>query len=213
MLGACTFLRIRVPLGPSPTWTLSRKPQMRQCHQRQIILPGTGKQVLDTVWHKLCLHLCWSMYITMQCCLCPCVAHVLQPLRLDWCSLLTAHYDLGRLDDVMECSPTDSLPQRQHWSRQSLCEPLTAFAAHTEEVLQNVNSCQGIDCSQAAHCSSTQYLHHHQPDTRQCPKHAMPIVHEEAQLLEVPDVLSTGRSIQQRTLDNLDRSCSAMSLS
>ena len=153
------------------------------------------------------------MYITMQCRSCECVAHMLQPLCLDWCGLLNTHYDLGRLDDVMECSPADSLPQRQHWSRQSLSEPLTAFAAHTEELLQSANACQGIDCSQSARCCPTQYLLHHQPDTRQCPKNIMPIVHEEALLLEVPDVLSTGRSIQQRTLHDLDRSCSAMSLS
>ena len=116
-----------------------------------------------------------------------------------------------RLDDVMECSPTDSLPQRQHWSRQSLCQPLTAFAAQSEEVLQNVSACQGMDSSQSACCSPTQCFLYHQPDTRQCPRN-MPIVFEGAQMLEVPDVSTTRNSIQQRALENLDRSCSAMSL-
>ena len=46
----------------------------------------------------------------------------------------------GRLDDVMECNSVDTPPQRQHWSRQSVQEPLIAFAAHTEDVLRNTST-------------------------------------------------------------------------
>ena len=126
---------------------------------------------------------------------------------------LTWIRDPNRLDDVMECSPADTLPQRQHWSRQSLCEPLTAFAAHVEEVSDQATTWQGMDSSQSARRNPTQCVLCHQSDTAQSWKNTVPIDHETPQLPENPDALSTEDVFREHAVDCLDRSCSAMSLS
>lgn len=113
----------------------------------------------------------------------------------------------------MECSPADTLPQRQHWSRQSLCEPLTALAAHAEEVSDQAITWQMIDSLQSARSNPTQCILHHQSDTAQRWENTVPVVHETPQLPESPDALSTEDVLREHAVDNLDRSCSAMSLS
>lgn len=147
----------------------------------------------------------------MQRCLHGCIPHML------WLSqtvlFLICICDPNRLDDVMECSPADTLPQRQHWSRQSLCEPLTAFAAHAEEVLDQAISWQRIDSSQSACSDPPQCVLRHQLDTVQSWKNTMPVVHETPQLPKDPVVLSSEDVLQEHAVDNLDRSCGAMSLS
>lgn len=106
----------------------------------------------------------------------------------------------------MECNSVDTPPQRQHWSRQSVQEPLIAFAAHAEEVSCNTITRQRVVSPEStlACGSPVHFLLHNKS---QHVKVTMPTVHERSLQLRSLDVSNLN------SIESLDRSCSAMSLS
>ncbi|KAL3156366.1 hypothetical protein ABBQ38_000681 [Trebouxia sp. C0009 RCD-2024] len=111
-------------------------------------------------------------------------------------------------DDVMECSSVDTPPQRQHWSRQSVQEPLIAFAAHAEDVSCNTITRQRVHTPgfPFAYGSPVQSL---LQNKLQHVTVTMPTVHTRSPQLRSVDV----STLNNRDIETLDRSCSAMSLS
>ncbi len=113
---------------------------------------------------------------------------------------------------------------RQHWSRQSVAEPLTSYAAHiqTGEAVASTPSFEDSSwgrpgrsakyTSALAYCSPFEYRMQVRPNSRQSGFDSVDDSSISVRHLSMLDASNEKGGSQEIDVSSLDRSCSAMSL-